>query len=768
MEYLLGGLCLLAAVTVIGHGLWVLVSLIFSDPAAARFASAPRRCPRCSLPLVRGDCDVCHWPRVGGMKSPNTQQALDTLEAQITQLGRLSALDPALYDQLIAQIVAERTRLAEGHAARAAEDTIVMATPVEEAPARQPPPLAPIRPVEPRSAAYAPSPQRAPQPAAAQYTSPPAQSPPPQAPARSWTDWLAGFMEERNIRWGELVGGLLIVCSSIALVISFWSAIDSRPWLKFLLFNGVTAAIFGVGFYSEYRWRLKTTSRGLLTIGCMLVPLNFLAIAAFSSAPGAQGLATIAGEALSAALFAVLVYFAGQVLTRRDESWLTLGLLVPALSQLLVRRLIDPHAAISTIAWVAAIPTVCYLAVNLWHQRSAARELVLSERQVHELFRFLGLTSFAVVLPLALLLYKTGHPILTLRQLPALAGLLGFVPLSAGLLVWQQLAGRSLAALRTAGTAVGVFGAAITLAGLVIGWPEPSALVPAALLEFLIFSFVAWRFGIPAAHLVAAACLAVAYLLLAHWSAGEITWSGNDPDRLAETLLSGESGTLLAPLVLLYAGLAFVARRRAYDGWWALAAAFAACMAVSVALLAWFGWGNRGVPLAAGWIYLLYAACWLAIAARQTRALPSWIGLGLLLAGIVQEVVFHYGEALGLLHPLVAALLIFSSAAVGIALFAGSKLLRKENALADIAWRCALGVSLVAAAGLVLAMPTTTALWQATHWAWVAVLWGSIVLVFGWLPVGMLFQVSLTPFPKTDPENMRESSPARWAGKDSL
>ena len=90
-------------------------------------------------------------------------------------------------------------------------------------------------------------------------------------------------MEERNMRWGELVGGLLIVSCSIALVISFWSAIAERPWLKFFLFNGVTAALFGVGFYSEHRWRLRTTSRGLLTIGTLLVPLNFLAIAAFSS-----------------------------------------------------------------------------------------------------------------------------------------------------------------------------------------------------------------------------------------------------------------------------------------------------------------------------------------------------------------------------------------------------------------------------------------------------------------------------------------------------
>src|SRR5262249_21770277 len=39
-------------------------------------------------------------------------------------------------------------------------------------------------------------------------------SAPPSAPApptRSWGQMLAGFMEERNILWGELIGGLLIV-----------------------------------------------------------------------------------------------------------------------------------------------------------------------------------------------------------------------------------------------------------------------------------------------------------------------------------------------------------------------------------------------------------------------------------------------------------------------------------------------------------------------------------------------------------------------------
>ena len=61
------------------------------------------------------------------------------------------------------------------------------------------------------------------------------------APQESWAEVLAGFMEERNIRWAEfvgvLVGGLLIVGSSLALVVSFWDTLRKR-YLKFLIFVG--------------------------------------------------------------------------------------------------------------------------------------------------------------------------------------------------------------------------------------------------------------------------------------------------------------------------------------------------------------------------------------------------------------------------------------------------------------------------------------------------------------------------------------------------
>src|SRR5262249_27351188 len=104
----------------------------------------------------------------------------------------------------------------------------------------------------------------------------------PPAPRRTFTEVLATFMEESSIKWGELMGGLLIIGGSIALVISLWSQIASRPFVKFSIFTALTSGLFGLGFYSAHRWKLPTTSRGVLIIATLLVPLNFLAMAALS------------------------------------------------------------------------------------------------------------------------------------------------------------------------------------------------------------------------------------------------------------------------------------------------------------------------------------------------------------------------------------------------------------------------------------------------------------------------------------------------------
>ena len=115
---------------------------------------------------------------------------------------------------------------------------------------------------------------------------------------------LAGFMEERNIRWGELIGGLLIVGPAIALVISFWDKLAANPYLQLTTFVASCSAVFGVGLYAHHRWKLRSTSLGLLMIAMLLVPLNFLAMAAVWKENWGPG--TLAADLLSLAIFAWL------------------------------------------------------------------------------------------------------------------------------------------------------------------------------------------------------------------------------------------------------------------------------------------------------------------------------------------------------------------------------------------------------------------------------------------------------------------------------
>src|SRR3954451_12717208 len=143
---------------------------------------------------------------------------------------------------------------------------------------------------------------------------------------RSISEVLNSFMEESNVRWGEIIGGLLIIGCSTALVISLWAQISRVPVVKFFIFTTVTAALFGIGFYTAHRWKLPTTSRGILTIATLLVPLNFLAIAAVSTNT-TPGILVVGSEIIAPVLFLCLVYFAGRTITSKWPHLLAAGAL---------------------------------------------------------------------------------------------------------------------------------------------------------------------------------------------------------------------------------------------------------------------------------------------------------------------------------------------------------------------------------------------------------------------------------------------------------
>ncbi len=104
--------------------------------------------------------------------------------------------------------------------------------------------------------------------------------PPEIVPRRTWQQALKGFMEERNIRWGELASGILIVGSAVGLVTSLRRELENTiPYFPALLFLLISLALYGAGAYTLRRWRLRNTSRGLLIISLLMVPLNILASA---------------------------------------------------------------------------------------------------------------------------------------------------------------------------------------------------------------------------------------------------------------------------------------------------------------------------------------------------------------------------------------------------------------------------------------------------------------------------------------------------------
>ncbi len=149
----------------------------------------------------------------------------------------------------------------------------------------------------------------------------------PTVPAQlraSWSSIITSFLAVHNIRWGELVAGLLIVVCSIGLVISLWNTIASKhrvvPSVLFLTAN---AAIFAAGFYTLAKWKLRHTSRAVLLIATLLVPLSVLAGLAMASQSGTA--VSLADPVIVLVILfgtcvnVLLLYYAGRALLGRPH-----------------------------------------------------------------------------------------------------------------------------------------------------------------------------------------------------------------------------------------------------------------------------------------------------------------------------------------------------------------------------------------------------------------------------------------------------------------
>src|SRR5262249_5259121 len=156
------------------------------------------------------------------------------------------------------------------------------------------------------------------------------------------------------------------------------------------IFTTVTAALFGIGFYTEHHWKLPTTSRGILTIATLLVPLNFLAIAAVSSGTTPGGATVVVGEVISPAIFPCLIYFAGRVITPKWPHLLAAGALGSSVGQLLIRHLITPQNSSWVLVALGAFPAICYVMATGWMLKIALADGEIDDEESTAIFITLG------------------------------------------------------------------------------------------------------------------------------------------------------------------------------------------------------------------------------------------------------------------------------------------------------------------------------------------------------------------------------------------
>jgi hypothetical protein len=560
MEWLISFFLVTALVTLVGHGIWVLLAAILRVLFGVSEASA--RCRYCgrNSSVARGRCQWCGQ----SLSSPPADEQAD-LAAVTRQLQRWQArgaLKPGTVGRLLSRVEVYGKSLTARTAApkvvEAAEPLmaeIIEPEPlVTRAPSLPPPPPAAPSPAHPRRTVPTLAPQSpgSPLPVALSPMAPAAATgiaiaPAATEPRRSLTEILSTFMEERNIRWGELVGGLLIVGSSVALVISIWDQLKAIPYFQFFIFVAVSAALFGIGLYTEHRWKLSSTSHGVLIIANLLVPLNFVAMVA-TRRPGFDPRALVT-ELAALAVFLALVYRSGRVLVDRWAWWLA-GAVVASSGMLL---LLIGRPSLGWSLGIAAVATALDAACVGAAWLSVRRDERLSADLVTRLFILAGITSFALAVALGMAAVRCVDRTAAMHGLAPLLALAATPVVLCGLAVMKGLSTTNKqAGLRTAGTAVALTGVVVMLAGLGLAWPMPLSLVAASVFNFAALATIGLWYGVRPFHFVAAGCLAVGYVVGCHIAAGHLAGTTtHDGLTLLRLFADGETGLWLVGFVAL-------------------------------------------------------------------------------------------------------------------------------------------------------------------------------------------------------------------------
>jgi hypothetical protein len=534
----------------------------------------------------------------------------------------------------------------------------------------------------------------------------------PRPPRRPWTSVLQSFLEEKNIRWGELASGLLIIGSAIGLIVSLRYELERRiPYFPALLFMLVTAAIHASGAYSLKKWKLKSTSRGVLTIGLLLVPLNLLAACLMSGQHGAPQVSATHPVFLLAASIAVVAYSAMTIVSCKllfgEKAWYAaMAILACSLWQIVVHRVSGSGAGDWQATWLLALPVTGFLAAMLLFLRRVGKlqsvddaettllivgislfaVLTLMSLYVSQVGLRIGMTGIAVfwmpllAMPLLIAAHRLGLPTPWQLTRPQPSGI------SADSAAEQQSALPGAWAPLTAGSLV-IVGTLLPVVALAISWSATTKFLVASISGGAAMAVVAVLTNVPAFSAAAALLLSLALVIGVQTMAADVAWEQLGTQRLsAATFLTATTCCALVVAAVLTIGGGLLARhffrgsqQRARHGVAvALAGGLAGVLSFALVFVITI-LSPAGVPLSSlSLILLLHAATALTAGAVEDRADVRRGGLALLLLALLhacgatsgwRESLAGWADGVSIVLP--ALLLHAITCSLGAAIFGG-------------------------------------------------------------------------------------------------
>ncbi|MCP4815463.1 MAG: hypothetical protein GY888_23385, partial [Planctomycetaceae bacterium] len=373
--------------------------------------------------------------------------------------------------------------------------------------------------------------------------------PPEPKPRRTFSDVLANFMLDKNIRWGELASGILIVGSAIGLVISLRTQLTERiPYFPALLFLLITAAIHAAGSYTLRKWKLRNTSRGVLVIGLFMVPLNFLAACLLSEERPLSDPVYWIAMLLGFTAFTGMTWWSSKLLFRRGY-----GPFVASILGLSAMILVFNRLTLGESTWLIAGLTVPIGLLFLWGSGLVMpvvwNHRYWTERSLNRMYLYTGIPLFTSASAVSMLLVRSGDRTLTMMALTPLVMFLSLMLSWFGLLIVRnrnasvvlnhQLVHRSLVIL------------GMSFAG--IAWLASVILPSVFLLNSLLLAVMSWsmarQYQINWLRPIAGFGLATAFLVAINALLGELDWNKWESlNTLGNALFSSQSGLTLMGL----------------------------------------------------------------------------------------------------------------------------------------------------------------------------------------------------------------------------